>query len=116
MISPIRYYLANIADGVGRGGRIGRRPGEERDPLVLSGELVGGVDGVVAAPTERRLVSAAQHRRLRPLAHVALDLHLSLESQAIFHWRRESVERRKRRKRDILLNLINKIYKYNIFI
>lgn len=29
---------------------------------------------------------------------------------------RESVERRKRRKRDILLNLINKIYKYNIFI
>ena len=51
----------------------GRR--EQRDAVVPAGELVGGVDGGVAAAAERGLVGAAQHRRLRALARVAPDLH-----------------------------------------
>lgn len=49
----------------------------EEKPLVLAGELVGGVDLQVTLPTERGLVGAAYDRRRRLLAHVALDLHLS---------------------------------------
>ena len=51
----------------------GRR--EQRDAVVPAGELVGGVDGGVAAAAERGVVGAAQHRRLRALARVAPDLH-----------------------------------------
>lgn len=66
-------YLADIAAG-----DVGGGPAEESHPLVLPGELVGRVHLLIAPLAQRRLVSAAQHRRLRPLTHVALHLHLSL--------------------------------------
>lgn len=40
-------YLANITAREWRGSGVG--PGEEWDPLVFSGELVGGVDLLVTA-------------------------------------------------------------------
>lgn len=63
-------------------GEVGRRAGggggrEQRDAAVPAGEPVGGVDGDVAAAAERGLVGAAQHRRLRPPARVAHDLHVA---------------------------------------
>jgi len=58
---------AAVDDGGGR---------EQRDAAVPAGEPVGGVDGGVAAAAERGLVGAAQHRRLRPPARVAPDLHV----------------------------------------
>jgi hypothetical protein len=42
---------------------------------VHAGQLVGGVNLLIARPTQRRLVRAAQHRRLRHLTNVALYLH-----------------------------------------
>lgn len=69
--------LADVALGHGgrRGGCVGVGVREERHPLVLPGELVGGVHLLVAGRAERRLVRAAQHPRLRCPARVALDLH-----------------------------------------
>ena len=65
---------AVVDDGTGRGVMSGGRR-EQRDAVVPAGELVGGVDGGVAAAAERGLVGTAQHRRLRALARVAPDLH-----------------------------------------
>ena len=63
--SSERSYLADVTswvaaaaavdDGVGRGS--GGR--EQHDAVVPASELVGGVDGGVAAPAERGLVGAA---------------------------------------------------------
>jgi hypothetical protein len=64
-------YLADVTLGHLRGGA------GERDPLVHAGQLVGRVNLLVTLPTQRCLVRAAQHRRLRRLAHVALYLHPS---------------------------------------
>jgi hypothetical protein len=50
----------------------------EREPLVLAGQLVGGVDLDVAARAQRRLVRAAHHGGRRGAARVALDPHLWL--------------------------------------
>lgn len=50
----------------------------EAKPLMLAGELVGCVDLDVAARAKSGLVGAAYHRRRCLLAHIALDLHLSL--------------------------------------
>jgi hypothetical protein len=71
---------AAVDDGVGRGGAGGGR--EQRDAAVPAGEPVGGVDGGVAAAAERGLVGAAQHRRLRPPARVAPDLHVCVRAGA----------------------------------
>lgn len=77
-IINITSYLANIARGhliaAARSGPTGLRL-EKWDPLVLPGELVGGVHLPVALPAQRRLVGAAHHRRLRHLAHIAQHLH-----------------------------------------
>lgn len=55
-----------------------KRIGEavEVEPLVLAGKLVGCMDLHVAACAERSLVGAANHRRLRLLTCITLDLHL----------------------------------------
>jgi len=66
---------AVVGDGTGGRGRVSGGRREQRDAVVPGGELVGGVDGGVAAAAERGLVGAAQHRRLRALARVAPDLH-----------------------------------------
>jgi hypothetical protein len=63
--------LADVALGHGRRVVVV----QERHPLVLPGELVGGVHLLVAGGAERGLVRAAQHPRLRGPARVALDLH-----------------------------------------
>jgi hypothetical protein len=65
--------LADVALGHGRRGGPGG-VGQERHPLVLPGELVGGVHLLIAGDAERGLVRAAQHPRLRGPARVALNL------------------------------------------
>jgi hypothetical protein len=70
--------LTDVALGHGRrrgGGPSGVGVRQERHPLVLPGEFVGGVHLLVAGDAERGLVRAAQHPRLRGPARVALDLH-----------------------------------------
>lgn len=67
-----RPLLAHVAAREAGGERRGVA---EREPLVLAGELVGGVDLHVAARAQRRLVGAAHHRGRRGLARVALDPH-----------------------------------------
>ena len=70
-----RLLLADVAarEAAGAGG--GGVAEREREPLVLAGELVSGVDLDVAARAQRRLVGAAHHRGCRGLARVALDPH-----------------------------------------
>ena len=48
--------------------------GGERDTLMFAGQLVGGVNLVVASPAQHRLVSTAKHARLRSLACVYCGL------------------------------------------
>ncbi|RRT78818.1 hypothetical protein B296_00013329 [Ensete ventricosum] len=69
--SRFRY----ITGGDMRRRRAGIGGEQEGDSLMHSGEFVGGVHLLVTDPAERGLVGAAQHRRRRPLAHVALYLH-----------------------------------------
>lgn len=52
----------------------------EGNPLVLAGELVGGVDFHVAGMAESSLVRAAEQGGLRHVANAALYLHL------LNHW------------------------------
>lgn len=54
-----------------------RKRGGERNPLVLTSELVSRVNLLVAGPAERRFVGAAQNVGLRGLTDVALNLHHS---------------------------------------
>jgi hypothetical protein len=77
--------LTDVALGHGRGRRGGSDGGvrQERHPLVLPGELVGGVHLLVAGDAERGLVRAAQHPRLRGPARVALDLHPRLPARVL---------------------------------
>lgn len=75
--SESEKYLTDIAVRHVRGGC------RERNSLMLAGELVGSVDLLVARPAQRRLVRAAEHVRLRRLAHVALYLHLPLSLSTI---------------------------------
>lgn len=81
---PLRYtvlriYLADVAGGVCTvsfsGSGAGGGGGEELDALVPPGEPVCRVHGRVASAAQRGLVGAAQHRRRRPPARVATDLH-----------------------------------------
>ena len=48
---------------------------DEREAVVFRGQLVGVVHALVARAAQRRLVRRAEHRRLRFVAYVALDLH-----------------------------------------
>ncbi|GER33612.1 cyclin/Brf1-like TBP-binding protein [Striga asiatica] len=52
-----------------------RRRVRQRDPLVLNGELIGGVNPPIAGPAQRRLVSTAEDTGLGRLTHVTMNLH-----------------------------------------
>lgn len=66
--------LADVAEGGLFGGG-----GEEREAVVLAGELVGVVDAVVAGGAEGGLVGGAVELGRGLAAHIAEDLHRSRE-------------------------------------
>ena len=73
---------------------------EEREALVLGGELVGVVDAVVAGVAESCLVGGTKHGGFFSATDVALDLHLMAirsRSRSRDGSRRRQREREKRR-------------------
>lgn len=48
---------------------------DEREAVVLGGELIGMVDTVVTGVAEGGLVGGAEHRGVVLVTHITLDLH-----------------------------------------